>query len=105
MDIPFLGKSIVKTGTFRYGGSVPCDIRIVFSPVQYGTGDVEDPAEVANDLQQSTFYIQFGSTTQRGVFQSGCRGFQSLAEAVAKAESTPGVGPTLEWQVERESEA
>lgn len=98
------GESIVKIGTFRYGETVPCEIRIVFSPVKYGTGDIEDPAEVANDLEQGTFYIQFGSTTQRGVFQSGSRGFRSLAEATAEAESTPGIGPTLEWQVETKSE-
>ncbi|MGC4077990.1 MAG: hypothetical protein QM702_13365 [Rubrivivax sp.] len=99
-----VGESVVKIGTFRYDGTVLCDVRIVFSPVHFGTSDLDDPAEVANDRQQSTYYIQFGSTTERGDFQSGSSGFRSLAEAIAEAESIPGVGPTLEWQVETKSE-
>jgi hypothetical protein len=98
------GESVVKIGTFRYDGTVLCDLRIVLSAVHYGTGDIDDPAEIRDDLQQSTYYIQYGSTTQRGIFQSGSSGFRSLAEAIAEAESTPGVGPTLEWHQETKSE-
>jgi hypothetical protein len=63
-------ETAVKEGTFLYGGKIECDIRIVRSPVRYGSGDYEDSPEIENDLEQDTFYIQYGSSTQRGSFNS-----------------------------------
>ncbi len=57
---------VVMEGTFLYDGKVECDLRIVRSAVRYGSGDYEDPPEIADDTEKTTFYIQFGSTTQRG---------------------------------------
>ena len=75
-------ETVVKEGTFLYDGEIECDIRIIRSPVRYGSGDHEDPPEVENDLEQSAFYIQYGSTTERGVFNAGGGGYPTLAEAV-----------------------
>jgi hypothetical protein len=71
----------------------------------YGSGDYEDPPEVTNDLQRETFYIQYGSTAQRGVFNAGGTSYPSLAEAVAGAESAPGIGSTIRWKTSTTGEA
>jgi hypothetical protein len=89
--------TVVAEGTCLYAGTVECDIRIVREPVRYGSGDHEDPPEIANDAPMVTYSIQYGSTTRRGEFTSSSRGFASLAEAKAEAERTPGIGPTVRW--------
>jgi hypothetical protein len=91
-------ETIVKEGTFLYDGEIECDVRIVHSPIRYGSGDYEDPPEIENDLQRDTFYIQYGSTTERGIFNAGGGGYPSLTEAVAGAESAPGIGSTIRWK-------
>ncbi len=90
-------ETVVLEGTFLYDGEVECDIRIVRSPVRYGSGDYEDAAEIRDDVEEETFYIEYGSTTQRGAFNAGGGGYKSLAEAIAGAEVTPGVGPSIRW--------
>jgi len=90
-------ETIVKEGTFVYDGRIQCDVRIVHSPIRYGSGDYEDPPEIENDLEQDTFYIHYGSTTERGVFNAGGGGYPSLAEAMAAAEAAPGIGSTIRW--------
>ena len=91
------GESVVQAGTFLYDGQVVCDLRIVLSPVRRGTGDYEDPPEVSDDVDQDTFYIQYGSTTSRGVFNAGGGGFPTLSAAVAHVESMPDFGNTVRW--------
>ncbi len=91
------GESVVQAGTFLYDGQVVCDLRIVLGPVRRGTGDYEDPPEVSDDADQDTFYIQYGSTTSRGVFNAGGGGFPTLSAAVAHVESMPGFGNTVRW--------
>jgi hypothetical protein len=98
-------ETVVKEGTFRYAGEIECDIRIVHSPVQYGSGDSEDPPEVEDDIERSTFYIQYGSTTERGIFNACGGGFPTLAEAVAAAAASPGIGDTVRWSKSANAEA
>jgi len=83
-----LGERTVKTGTFLYAGDVVCDLRIVYSPTRYGTGDCNDPPEVSDDRARDSYYIWYGSTTQRGQFSAGGGGFDTLAEAVRQAEAS-----------------
>jgi hypothetical protein len=91
-------QEVVKEGTFSYGGEVECDLRIIRSPVQFGSGEHEDPPEVQFDVDRETYYVQFGSTSERGVFNSGMGPFASLAEAVAATESAPGIGKSVRWE-------
>jgi hypothetical protein len=93
----FPGESVVQAGTFLYDDQVECDLRIVLSPVRRGTGDYEDPPEVSDDVDQDTFYIQYGSTTSRGVFNTGGGDFPTLSAAVAHVESMSGFGNTVRW--------
>lgn len=91
-------ETVVMEGSFVYDGTIECDIRIVHSPIRYGSGDYEDPPEIADDVQCDTYYVQYGSTTARGVFTSGGMGFPSLSEAMTSAESVAGPGPTVRWK-------
>lgn len=92
--------SIVKQGTFLYAGAVQCDIRIVLSPVFFGSGDYEDEDEVREDRNEPTFYVEYGSTTERGIFNSRGGGFLSLDSAVAAAEASLGGNGSVTWQDE-----
>ena len=91
-------ETVVQEGTFCYDSEIECDIRIIHSPVRHGSGDPEDPPQIANDVEQSTFYIQYGSTTERGVFNAGGCGYSTLAEAMAAAVDSPGIGNTIRWR-------
>lgn len=91
------GETIVATGTFLYGDAVECDLRVVYGPIRYGSGDYEEEAEISSDSVMETYYVQYGSTTQRGFFSSGSGGYKSLAEARAAAEEAPGIGLTVRW--------
>jgi len=92
------GTTVVKQGEFLYDGVVTCDLRIVLSPVRFGTGDDEDPIEFRDDVDVDTFYVEYGSTTERGVFKAGGGGHPSLAAAVAAAEAALGVTAQLTWK-------
>jgi len=91
------GETVVQTGTFLYDGAVECDIRIVHSPIRYGSGDYEDPPDIQDDVECDVFYVHFGSPTQRGIFNAGSSSFSSLPEAVAAVDAMPGVGSTIRW--------
>lgn len=90
-------EKVVKTGTFLYDDTVLCDVRIVYSTIRYGSGDWEDPPALAEDHRGDFFGVQWGSTTARGIFNAGSGGGACISEAIAAAESMPGVGMTIVW--------
>jgi hypothetical protein len=75
---------VVKTGTFVYGGSVTCDVRIVRVAIRPGSGDYEDAPEDRDDQPGSWFRVDYGSTSQRGLFTAGGAYHHSLADAEAE---------------------
>jgi hypothetical protein len=89
---------VVKEGTYIYASSVECELRVVFSPVRFGSGDAEDDSQEREDVAVDTYYVQWGSTTEHGMFVAGGGGFASLEEAVAAAESALGVGHSVRWR-------
>lgn len=91
---------VVKSGTFLYAGSVVCDVRILREPIRFGSGDYEDEDDIREDEQVETFYVEYGSTTERGRFNAGGGGHASLAEAIATVESARGIGATVTWDAE-----
>lgn len=91
-------ESYVKEGTFLYDGQVECRVKIVLSPVHYGTGDYEDPPEVRNDIDRDTYYVWYESTTERERFNSSGGGHPSLAAAMQAVESAPGIGGSVKWK-------
>jgi hypothetical protein len=90
-------QTVLKEGTFLYDGLVECDIRIVHGPVRFGSGDHSDPEDVRKDLVRDTYYLHFGSTTERGVFNAGGGAYDSLDEAIQGAMNAPGIGRSIRW--------
>ena len=88
---------VAKAGTYLYDGTVICDVRIVRSMIYYGSGDYEDPPEIADDQERETFYIQYGSTIERGNYSAGGGAYPTLCEAVAAVENAPGFGKSVRW--------
>lgn len=89
--------TVVKKGTYIYDSSVECDLCIIYSHIRYGSGDYEDPSDIADDIEVDTYYLYFGSTTERGKFNAGGGGYPSLSEAMVAAENAPGIGRTVRW--------
>lgn len=91
-------ENVVARGTFLYDDTVECDICIVYSPTRYGSGDYEDPPEISDDIEVDTYYLWFGSTTERNRFNAGGGKFSTLQEAKKDAECRPGFGATVKWK-------
>ena len=98
-------EATVKRGTFLYAAEIECDIRIIRSQVRYGTGDDEDQPEIANDIEVESYYVHYGSTTQRGVFSAGSIAFPSLELAMLGAAEQLGPKRTIQWCEGAPSEA
>jgi hypothetical protein len=78
--------TVVKTGTYLYGGKVVCDVRVLYSSIRYGSGDpVEPPVQ---DEQRDSYYLQYGGIQERGVFIGGGGCFDTLEEAMSHAAQT-----------------
>ena len=77
---------IVKEGGFLYDGTVPGDIRIFKHGKRYGTGDPFDEPEFRDEAEGGFYYIEFGSTAERGKYISGSRALPSLEAAIEEAE-------------------
>ncbi|MCM3905105.1 MAG: hypothetical protein ND866_25710 [Pyrinomonadaceae bacterium] len=92
----FENAEVVKVGTFLYDGTVICDIRIVKHNGRYGTGDPFDEPKFREDIEGEFYYIEFGSTVERGKFVSGSQALPSLEAAVREAEDATGGRVT--WQ-------
>ncbi len=97
MPTPPLEEQIVNEGIFAYAENVQCEIRIVRTNVRFGSGDAEDPLEVSEDRVTESYYVRYGSTTQRGVFTAGSGPFDSLPEAMAGAALQLGGQRTILW--------
>jgi hypothetical protein len=85
----------VKRGTSLYAGSIPCEVRIVRHHMFYGTGDHEDPPEIANDREVECFYILYHTPEREPSWVGGGTSL-SLSDAIAAAEAMLVGGVT--WQ-------
>lgn len=88
--------TIVKAGVWLYDGTIPAGVRIVRRDTFYGTGDHEDPPEIRDDQDVTTFAVWFDPAPQAGIFNAGGGQYRSLVEAIAAVEQA--VGATLTWQ-------
>jgi|WetSurMetagenome_2_1015567.scaffolds.fasta_scaffold493787_1 hypothetical protein len=85
----------VKQGIWLYAGSVACEVRIVRYDTFYGSGDCEDPPEIAEEQQVECYYLLIH--TPAGFPEWGIHGATlSLSEATAKAELL--LGTKLSWK-------
>jgi hypothetical protein len=90
--------SIVVEGTWMYADQVRCRIAVVRRGIMYGSGDYEDPPEVAEDRTTETFEVLYASPTNPREFCAGGGQFSTLDEACAAAEAA--CGATVHWEAE-----
>lgn len=86
-----------KCGQWLYDGSVPCEVRVVRHDTLFGSGDVEDAPEIAEDRNVECFYVLYQTPIGRPEWVGGGSAF-TLAEAVALAEANLNGG--VQWQPE-----
>jgi hypothetical protein len=83
-----------RAGVWLYAGEVPCEVRIVRHHTLYGTGDYEDPPEVACDREIDCFYVLYHTPVGEPAWVGGGVAL-SLEEAVSLAERM--LGSSLQW--------
>ena len=82
-------KEIIKTGKATYDNSVNYLVRIIKTDFKPGSGDHEDPPEIANDIHGTSFEIQY-SPPNESVFKSGGGHFNTVEDAVREADKKTG---------------
>jgi hypothetical protein len=87
---------IVLEGTWLYAGETPCRIAIVRRGTWYGTGDHEDPPEIADDQGVETFEVLYTPAGDPSRFSAGGGQCRTLKEARESAEAA--CGPTVRWK-------
>jgi len=84
----------VKQGLWFYAGVTTCHVRIVRHHTLYGSGEADDPPELARDREVECFYIRFDKPHARPLWHDGGTAL-SLREAVFLAERN--LGPMVCW--------
>lgn len=85
---------VVREGVWLYAARVPVRVRVVSSPLTWGTGDYEDEEHVARDQPVPCFLLVYEAAGSPGVFCNIVPNLPSLAEALAHAER---IFPRLTW--------
>lgn len=84
----------VKQGLWFFAGVTTCHVHIVRHHTLYGTGDADDPPELARDREVECYYIRFDKPHTPAPWQDGGAAL-SLREAVFLAERR--LGPVVCW--------
>jgi hypothetical protein len=87
---------VVARGSWLYDGTVRRSVLIIRGDVHYGSGDYEDPPEVAEDREVETFYVSYPDPDRPAdpPWPNG-GGFPSLAEAKAHVQHI--LRQNIEW--------
>ena len=88
--------SVVVEGTWLYADHIRCRIAVVRRDIMYGSGDYEDPSEVAEDQTIETFEVLYTSPTNPEDLCAGGGQFRTLDEACAAARAA--CGATVHWE-------
>ncbi len=86
---------ILAEGSWLYDGAVPAKIRVRFQSVRYGSHDYEDPPEIMEDFEIPTYVLEFEVAGSNGEHWSGSGQFDTLTEAMTRAEAIAGV--SVRW--------
>lgn len=86
----------VKHGLWLHGGVTTCHVRIVRHHLLLGTGDADDPPEIAHDRSAECYYVLFDLPHRdaAAAWHNGGAAL-SLREAVFMAERR--LGPVVSW--------
>ncbi|MCL1038238.1 hypothetical protein L2750_13905 [Shewanella submarina] len=92
-----INEIVVLSGSWIYGGEVAEEVHIIKSNFRPGSGDYEDPLEIANDAFGVFFRLHFGKYPNEYRAQGGV--YETIDEAMEYAKS---VCPSLQWGVANE---
>ncbi len=84
----------VRQGLWFYAGLTTCHVRILRHHTLFGTHEVTDPPEVANDRAVECYYIRFDHPHSGPVWRDGGVAL-SLREAMFLAQQR--LGPVVSW--------
>jgi hypothetical protein len=87
--------SVLKRGQWLYGGSVKCAVRISRRDSWPGTGDYEDPADVAADRAVECYEVEFHTPVGEPAWVGGGL-YPSVKEAEDSAHKL--LGESLQWE-------
>jgi hypothetical protein len=90
-----LDGELVLEGSWLYAGTTRCRIAIVRRGTWYGSGDYEDPPEVADDREVETFAVLY-TAGDPDRFAAGGGQYLSLEAARSGAENA--CGPSVLWE-------
>ncbi len=79
---------IVKRGYWLHDGVTRSGIRIVRSQTLYGTGDPDDPPEIANDRAVECYYVIYDSPSPFAPRGAAGGAYLTLEDAVVAVERT-----------------
>lgn len=81
---------IMKQGILRYNNIHEYGVIIAESDILFGTGDYEDPPEIAEDRKCTCYYVWCDSPNNRDQFCTGLfTAFLSVEEAIKAIEKEP----------------
>lgn len=84
----------VKEGLWFYAGVTTCHVRIVHHHTLFGSGDADDPPELAADREMPCFYVRYHGPMPSQAWCDGGAAL-SLSEAMFLAERR--LGPVVNW--------
>ena len=92
-----INEIVVLSGSWIYGDEVAEGVHIIKSNFRPGSGDYEDPPEIANDAFGVFFGLRFGKYANEHSGEGGA--YTTIDEAMEHAKS---VCPSLRWGVAKE---
>jgi hypothetical protein len=88
-DLPILAE-----GEWLYDGTVPVRLRVFASPMYYGTGDYEDPSDIAEDRPGNFYIIASDGAGTPGEGGMMIQNLGSIEEVLAAVEKN---FPSARW--------
>lgn len=86
---------IVAKGKWKYGGITPCLVIIQEETTWPGSGDYEDPPEIAENREVRCFSVWYENPSNKGSFNAGGGYFLTLEEAIR--ETTKKLQGPVNW--------
>ena len=77
---------IIAEAEWPQEGRVPIRLRVHASPMYYGTGDFEDPADLAEERPANFYILSRDTAEQPGVFSVAEPDLESVGEVIATVE-------------------
>ncbi len=86
---------IVREGVWLYAGTVPVNVRVLYSSQRWGSGDYEDEAPVRDDQNSPCYFLAYEMAGRPGDYCNLVPNLESVTAAIAHAEQK---FPGIDWR-------